>query len=192
MAPRTEKDILREKLKQLRTELSSSQSQKNSFAVIGRLQQFVDWSKINSVHTYLPMVQHNEIDTWSFTNWLFVSHPKIRVYTTLYKPKRPLKHALIDKTTEYQEDKLKVPSPINGQVVESQEFDVVIVPLIGFDALKHRLGYGAGVYDRILAEQPRAQKIGLAHEVSFVKEGLPAQEHDIPLDAIITPAIILD
>jgi len=192
MAPHSEKETLREKLKQIRTELSSAQSQKNSFAVIGRLQQFIDWSKVKSAHTYLPMVHHNEIDTWSFTNWLFVSHPEIKVYTSLYKPNRLLKHVLINEETEYQEDKLKVPSPINGEPVENVEFDVILVPLIGFDARKHRLGYGAGVYDRLLAEQTQAKKIGLAHEASFVKEGLPVQNHDVPLDAIITPAIILD
>jgi 5-formyltetrahydrofolate cyclo-ligase len=187
-----EKELLREKLKQLRNDISSAQSEKNSFGVIGRLQSFVDWSKVKSVHTYLPMAHHNEIDTWSFIRWLFTSHPETRVYTSVYVPKKPLKHVLINSETEYSEDVLRVPSPINGQPAESDtDFEIILVPIVGFDVSKHRLGYGAGVYDKLLSENPQAKKIGLAHGVSFVKEGLPAQEHDVPLDTIITPEIIL-
>jgi len=66
--------------------------------------------------------------------------------------------------------------------------DLVIVPLLAFDELGHRMGYGQGHYDRTL-EALRAchpvVAIGLAFEaqrVAFV----PREDHDQPLDGILT------
>lgn len=64
--------------------------------------------------------------------------------------------------------------------------DVVLVPLLAFDARGHRLGYGAGHYDRALAVLPRARRIGLAWSVQRV-EHLPDDAWDVPLHAIATP-----
>ena len=61
--------------------------------------------------------------------------------------------------------------------------DLLIVPLLGFDARRHRLGYGKGCYDRALAALPRALTIGLAFQAQQLPE-LPVGPHDRPLDAI--------
>lgn len=67
--------------------------------------------------------------------------------------------------------------------------DVLLVPLLGFDAACQRLGYGAGHYDRTLADL-RAHKdvfaAGVAFDMQCVAAGIPAQEHDQPLDCVIT------
>ncbi|MGV8952888.1 MAG: 5-formyltetrahydrofolate cyclo-ligase [Cypionkella sp.] len=68
------------------------------------------------------------------------------------------------------------------------EPDLIIVPLLGFDKHGTRLGYGKGHYDRtiaIMSKKPRL--IGLAfaaQEIDFI----PAAQHDVPLDAIVTEA----
>ena len=66
--------------------------------------------------------------------------------------------------------------------------DLLFVPLAAFDRRGHRIGYGAGFYDRTLAAL-RAERevaaIGLAYaaqEVLFV----PADDHDEPLDMVVT------
>jgi 5-formyltetrahydrofolate cyclo-ligase len=64
--------------------------------------------------------------------------------------------------------------------------DVLFVPLVGFTASGARLGQGGGHYDRWLAEHPPALAIGLAWDVQLC-EALPAEPHDMPLDAVITP-----
>lgn len=63
-------------------------------------------------------------------------------------------------------------------------FDVIIVPVVGFDDENHRLGQGGGWYDRFLASQPQAITIGLAHAQS--KTSFPHEAHDVPLSLIIT------
>jgi 5-formyltetrahydrofolate cyclo-ligase len=66
--------------------------------------------------------------------------------------------------------------------------DVLIVPLVGFDANINRLGYGGGFYDRTL-EQLRALKtiraIGFAYSAQQL-DLLPLEVTDQPLDAIVT------
>ena len=62
---------------------------------------------------------------------------------------------------------------------------VILVPMVGFDRGGNRLGYGAGYYDRTLAELPRARAIGCAFAIQEVC-ALPAEAHDRPMDAIAT------
>ena len=63
--------------------------------------------------------------------------------------------------------------------------DVILVPLLAFDARLHRLGYGAGHYDRALAALPDARRIGLAWAAQRV-ERVPDDAWDVPLHAIAT------
>ncbi len=66
------------------------------------------------------------------------------------------------------------------------QFDVIIVPVLGFDADGFRLGYGKGHYDRFLAKQAGSLTIGLAYQDGFIADGLPHEPHDIPLSLVIT------
>jgi 5-formyltetrahydrofolate cyclo-ligase len=66
--------------------------------------------------------------------------------------------------------------------------DLLFVPLACFDRRGHRIGYGAGFYDRTLANL-RAIKpihaIGVAYGICEVA-AVPYESHDQPLDAIVT------
>jgi 5-formyltetrahydrofolate cyclo-ligase len=63
--------------------------------------------------------------------------------------------------------------------------DVLLVPLLGFDRLGHRLGYGAGYYDRTLEGLPGRRTIGCGFAVQVV-ERVPVETHDRRLDVIAT------
>jgi 5-formyltetrahydrofolate cyclo-ligase len=64
--------------------------------------------------------------------------------------------------------------------------DVVLVPLVGFDASGFRLGYGGGYFDRTLAAaRLRPCAIGLGYEDSLLPTIFP-QHHDIAMDLIVT------
>jgi 5-formyltetrahydrofolate cyclo-ligase len=63
--------------------------------------------------------------------------------------------------------------------------DVLLVPLLAFDAKGTRLGYGGGFYDRTLHALAEKRAIGVAFAGQEV-ETLPCHEHDHPLDAVIT------
>jgi 5-formyltetrahydrofolate cyclo-ligase len=64
--------------------------------------------------------------------------------------------------------------------------NAIIVPLVGYDECRFRLGYGGGYFDRTLAAAvPRPYTIGLGYADSTLQTIYP-QAHDIPMDVIIT------
>lgn len=63
--------------------------------------------------------------------------------------------------------------------------DIILTPLVAFDAALNRLGQGAGHYDRAFAAFPEAFRIGVAWSVQQV-DSIPADAWDMPLHAIIT------
>jgi 5-formyltetrahydrofolate cyclo-ligase len=63
--------------------------------------------------------------------------------------------------------------------------DIILTPLVAFDAALNRLGQGAGYYDRAFAAFPQAWRIGIAWSVQRV-ETLPAEVWDVPLHAVAT------
>lgn len=65
--------------------------------------------------------------------------------------------------------------------------EIVLVPLVAFDSAGHRIGQGAGHYDRALAALPHAWRLGIAWSVQQV-ETLAADPWDVPLHAIATEA----
>ncbi len=63
--------------------------------------------------------------------------------------------------------------------------DVLLMPLLAFDAQGNRLGYGGGFYDRTVARLPRARSIGCAYAVQEL-DSLPTGPYDQRLHAIAT------
>lgn len=69
------------------------------------------------------------------------------------------------------------------------EPDLMLVPLAAFDARGHRIGYGAGYYDRAIARLREAGRtprlVGIAFDCQEV-ERVPEEPHDIVLPEILT------
>ena len=85
-------------------------------------------------------------------------------------------------------DRYGIPIPADGAVVVP---DIVLLPLLAFDAQGFRLGYGGGYFDRTLAAMvPRPQAIGVGFELGRVADIRP-EAHDIGLDAMVTEAGVL-
>jgi 5,10-methenyltetrahydrofolate synthetase len=81
-----------------------------------------------------------------------------------------------------------IPIPAQRELVEP---GLLVIPLVGFDRARYRLGYGGGFYDRTLAAaRPRPHTIG----VGLADQELPSiypQPHDIPMDVIVTDQFTL-
>ena len=85
-------------------------------------------------------------------------------------------------------DRYGIPIPADGAALMP---DIVLLPLVAFDAQGFRLGYGGGYFDRTLAAMvPRPQAIGVGFELGRVADIRP-QAHDIRLDAVVTEAGVL-
>jgi 5-formyltetrahydrofolate cyclo-ligase len=82
------------------------------------------------------------------------------------------------------------PSPAAAEITP----DIVLVPLAAFDRAGHRIGYGAGHYDRTLAQLRKLRAvtaIGLAFAAQEV-EAVPALQHDVALDYVLTETHMFD
>lgn len=82
-------------------------------------------------------------------------------------------------------DRYGIPIPTHGAELVP---DIVLLPLVAFDAQGFRLGYGGGYFDRTLAAMvPRPRAIGVGFELGRVPDIRP-QPHDVGLDAVVTEA----
>jgi 5-formyltetrahydrofolate cyclo-ligase len=81
-----------------------------------------------------------------------------------------------------------IPVPKDRDVIAPE---LLIVPLVGFDAQGYRLGYGGGYYDRTLAAaSPRPRTIGVGFSNARL-DTIHPQPHDIPLDVLVTESDII-
>jgi 5-formyltetrahydrofolate cyclo-ligase len=102
----------------------------------------------------------------------------------------------VELTGRQRRNRLGIHEPEGHAVLGARWFDVVFLPLVGFDACGVRLGMGGGYYDRAFAfrrwrtawHAPRL--IGLAYAFQQV-ESLRAAPHDVRLDAVITEERII-
>ena len=80
-------------------------------------------------------------------------------------------------------DEAGIPAPF--PLAEIVDPDVILTPLLAFDAQGGRLGQGGGYYDRTFAARPDAVRIGFAYAGQLVDD-LPVEAHDIRLHGVLT------
>ncbi len=76
-----------------------------------------------------------------------------------------------------------------GEEAEVLDPDIMLIPLAAFDRRGHRIGYGAGYYDRAIGRLQDAGKhprlIGIAFDCQEVSE-VPDEPHDVVIPEILT------
>lgn len=140
------------------------------------------------IHIYLSIKKNNEVNTSYILQNLISDYKDL----TIAVPKSDfnsgtMKHYRYNNFTKLQVNKLGIPEPENGEELNADIFDMVLVPLLCFDKNGYRVGYGKGFYDRFLSAcKPDTQKIGLSFfpPVDEIKD---KHLHDIKLDACVTP-----
>jgi 5-formyltetrahydrofolate cyclo-ligase len=96
---------------------------------------------------------------------------------------------ITDPTVDLEPGTLEIPEPRPHCLsVEPEEVDWALVPGLAFDFQRHRLGRGAGHYDRLLPRlRPDAGRWALGFDCQVVDE-LPSEPHDVPVDGVVTPS----
>ncbi len=94
----------------------------------------------------------------------------------------PLSFAAWTPGQPMEEGAMKVPVPKAPHQLVSP--DALLIPCVGFNSARVRLGYGGGFYDRTLAREPRPLAIGVAYQCTLAE--FEAEAHDIALDAVLT------
>lgn len=102
------------------------------------------------------------------------------------KKDRPLRFRAWSPGEDLEQGSLGTLHPLNTAPLMRP--DIVLVPLLAFDAGGHRLGWGGGYYDRtleILRKTGKVTAIGVAYSAQEV-DALPTDDYDQPVDWVIT------
>lgn len=150
----------------------------------------LDFSEINSIHVFLPIVAKKEPDTFLIIDWLQYQHPHIQIIV----PKADfesnlMSHYIFNGKEDLKNNHYHIPEPQNALPFKGIP-DMVLVPLLAFDKKGYRVGYGKGFYDRFL-QNIETKKIGLSL-FEAVDEIADVHLNDIRLDQCITPDRIIN
>jgi 5-formyltetrahydrofolate cyclo-ligase len=154
---------------------------RTAFTVTSALRASPEWFAGKRLGFYWPM--KSELDLVSFVRSVLPELAAAALPVIVEKQK-PLEFWRWTARTELcNRGVWNIPYPAERVLVEPE---VLLVPLVGFDAAGYRLGYGGGYYDRTLAAFARRPfLIGVGYELGRLPTILP-QPHDIPLDVILT------
>lgn len=142
----------------------------------------LSWCEKHSIHTlgiYWPI--QCESDLLKFYGQLIANNIQLAL-PIVTKPNAPLQFAQWLPTMALTKDNHGVPIPAGIHTYLTPQ--ALLIPCLGFNPQKFRLGYGGGFYDRTLANLPCPISIGIAY--SDLCKTFDVEEHDIPMDIIIT------
>lgn len=179
------KSEFRKKYKTLRQQLSESQIEDYSLKIANQLLKLNIWDK-SFYHIFLTIEEQKEINTEYILNILAGKDKNIVISKSNFED-FSMTHVLLTDSTKIKKNSYNIPEPIDGFVIASENIDVVFVPLLAFDKIGNRVGYGKGFYDRFLADcKPGTIKIGLSF-FKAEKEISYSDENDVILDYCVTP-----
>lgn len=180
------KEHLRVIMKRKRRSMKKSQVVLNSNKIFRIFENHFPLS-IHLAHIYLGIRANKEARTEPIVQFMQLNN--IELYTGLTRQNDSLVYPLLP-SSMIVEDEMGIPTP-KEQAILPPQFDLIVVPMLGFDKSGYRLGYGQGLYDKFLGSQPQAKKIGLCYEAGLISETVDWQPHDIAMDSIITEKRIL-
>lgn len=180
------KNKLRQEVLAKRSALSTAYRVELSRKICDRLIGLKEFQDASVMHFYIPI--RDEVDIRYAMRDAF-SSGKTVVVPVVDKEKKTLFLSRLENYDEelaYSVYGLLEPKPEYYRLIPLKEVDMMILPGIAFDMRGHRLGYGAGYYDKLLSdEKERPFTIAPAFEVQIV-DFIPASNHDVRVNKIIT------
>ncbi|MDX1519072.1 MAG: 5-formyltetrahydrofolate cyclo-ligase [Gammaproteobacteria bacterium] len=183
---KVQKKRLRERLRAKRDALTPEQRHQYSFAVQEKILALEEVRSAQNIFIYIST--GTELNT----------HGLIEIF--LQQAKRLAVPRILDRKTmvavsmtgweELREAELGILSPVSDNPLEV-DFDITITPGLGFTPAGHRIGYGAGYYDRWFDRNHSGLRVAPAYETQVV-EDFPTDEFDRPVHRIITEARVID
>lgn len=179
------KSALRQELKRKRHALGHRLNQEKSKSIIEKLIQVPAYQNAKSVLFYVSLSE--EVDTHFAISQALAQGKKVFV------PRMNGDEMTLHRIHDFKELQFGafgvLEASLEAEEAQPSELDLIIVPGLGFDTRGHRIGYGKGHYDRLL-KQTHGYTVGLAFDEQVI-EKVPEEEHDVPLNCLITEAQIL-
>ena len=182
-----QKEILRKLYKKKRKELSPLEIEKLQESVYKQVFDY-DFFGIKNVHIFLPIEKQKEINTYPIIKFLKEKGMQPIISKSNFST-NTLEHFVLKENTELFTNIYGIPEPENALAINSEEIDLVFVPLLISDKRNYRVGYGKGFYDRFLGNcSPSVKTIGL-NFFEPISKITDKNKFDIPLDIVIYPKI---
>ena len=179
--PVSSKQALRDAAKQKRRAIPEDEIKKKSARICAYLLEVIDGCDPVMAYVSKPP----EVDTHPFIRDLLREGRRV-VVPIIEKETRTLRLSYLRDTTLLVKSTFHVPEPIGNEIpAQASDIQTVIIPLLAFDRRGNRLGYGAGYYDRFLAQNPGVKKIGVAFSCQETGS-VPRDENDIRIDIVVT------
>ena len=181
------KHALREQAKEIRCRLTPEE--------VASLSEQIELHLRSVINGESPLLVYgskaSEVDTRGLIARLLASDTAV-VVPIIERESRTLRLSYLRDPAVLVESTFSVPEPIGSEIpARAEEIPVVVVPMIAFDRNGHRIGYGAGYYDRFLSCHPHLKKIGIAFSCLEVPE-IPGDENDVHMDLIVTEEGIIE
>lgn len=171
-----------------RRQLTPDETKEKSRSAIERLFRSFNLSKIKFLHCFLPIEKFNEVDTRLIFERVWREFPQIvTVVPRVNFETEEIENLKFNRETQLSQNLWEIHEPAHDEKIESEKIDMILIPLLCFDSLGHRVGYGKGFYDRFLNHcRPDAPKVGVSF-FSPVEQISDANEFDAKLDFCVTP-----
>lgn len=173
------KQQIRADLKEKRNSLTKEQVTANSARICEKLMKYIISEDITIIYCYYPL--GNEVNLLALAEQLLadgrtVAFPRTKGNT--------MEFYQVNSLGDFSEGAFHIMEPM-GDVPMAEEKPLVLVPGLGFDKSRNRIGYGKGFYDRYFARFPACKKVGVGYELQILQK-IPADNYDIPMDFIVT------
>ena len=180
------KETARKNYQKKRQDLSSLQFEEDSSQIIRNLIELITKFKPTCIHCFLTIDQKSEINTKPIIEYCWENHIDVIVPVTDFT-NNTLKNAKFEPSTKTALTKNNIPEPINPIWADDSDIELVITPLLAFDATGHRVGFGRGFYDRLFSSlHDEVMRVG----VSFFEPCETLEDidnYDVPLTHCVTP-----
>lgn len=179
-----QKQALRAEARRARSMMSLDADAQKAF--VDLFLKHIDPKEGDIVAVYWPIGR--EFDTHILVEELWAKDVTVAL-PVMQKGERVMRFAEYTQKTELEAWQHDILQPVVGGDSDFIVPTIVVVPLLAFDRRGHRLGYGGGYYDATLDALKTGQDV-LAVGVGYAQQAclfnLPVEEHDVPLDWIIT------
>lgn len=178
---------LRREMRARRAALDDETRERASRRIAGTVAHASFFSRARTIACYLPMDE--EVDTWPIIARAW--RRKKRIFVPLTIPGRVLTFREVTPDSDLVRNEWGLFEPVSGDVIAPKKLDLVLAPLVAFDADRHRVGMGGGYYDRTFAflherrRRFRPKLVGLAFDCQRT-EKIAANPWDIALYRVIT------
>lgn len=183
-----QKQKLRKMLLKRRKNITGSEYFQKSKQICNRLLQIPEFKQAAVIHCYISINERKEVNTHPLIKKILKKDKQVIVPLTKMET-GTLCNVQLKNFDELKINKWGILEPEIGPEIAASTIDFVVVPMVGGDSNKNRIGYGKGFYDRFLP-QTNCPKIGLIFENCLVKE-VPAESFDVPLDKFVMESRII-